>query len=78
MKGLVPFALKDVRFKIGGDISAGEREENVSHIPVFKPVYDAWRISFQRLWSVLFDPEKYKGATESKDLCRSVRQELDA
>ena len=59
MPGLVPFDLKAVRFKIGGEISAADREENVVHIPVFRPGHDARRISFLRLWGTLLDNNAY-------------------
>ena len=81
MTGLVPFPLKDVRLKIGGgDISSadGREEKEFLHIAVFRPGYDECRrISFQRLWCLLFDPTRYS-SKDSKDICQRVRCHLNA
>lgn len=78
MMGLVPFDVKPVRLKIGGEIAAGDRETNDVHIPVTKPGFAARRISFQRLWDVLYnstsltiDPRAVRGMRES------IRQALN-
>lgn len=75
MTGLVPFPLKDVRLKIGGEMSAADREENVAHIPVAKPDHDMRRISFQRIWDVLFD-RNVEYSQRIKNLRLSVQRQL--
>jgi hypothetical protein len=49
MDGLLPFPLKPVRLKIGGEISAAERGENAVHVPVALSGHTIRRISFQRI-----------------------------
>jgi len=74
--GLVPFPLKDIRMKFGGEISATDRQENVVHIPVAKPIHEVRRISFQRLWNVLYDPTNAKA--NAKSLYQRVKFHLNA
>jgi len=76
MTGLVPFPLKPIRLKFGGEISAADRDENVVHIPVAKPGHDVRRISFQRLWDVLFDPSTCT-VSDKKKLFNSIRKKLE-
>jgi hypothetical protein len=76
MEGLVPFALKAVRLKIGGEISAAERGENAVHVPVAQPGHDTRRICFQRLWDVLYDPTRcdHRTAVSMRNLVRTAMQ----
>jgi hypothetical protein len=77
MTGLVPFALKPVRLKIGGEIAAAGRELNDVHIPVTKPGSAVRRISFQRLWDVLYDPESVEiDAKAVSNMRNSIRVAL--
>eukprot|EP01031_Cornospumella_fuschlensis_P038076 gene38076-46262_t len=72
MAGLVPFDVKPVRLKIGGEIAAEDSEAYIVHIPVTKPGYATKRIGFQRMWDVLYeekvlsiDPKSVRGVRES-------------
>lgn len=73
MAGLVPFDVKPVRLKIGGEIAAEDRAANTVHIPVTKPGYATRRISFQRLWDVLYDEKALYGNLGS---VRGVRENI--
>jgi len=78
MMGLVPFDVKPVRLKIGGEITAGDRATNDVHIPVTKPGFEARRISFHRLWDVLNNSTSLTiDSTLVRDMREKIRCRLD-
>lgn len=59
MLGLVPFPLVDLCFKFGGEVPAVAHGEQVVHVPFVQPsADDVRRIGFQRLWSLLYNPDR--------------------
>lgn len=80
MEGLVPIPVKPVRWKFGGEIFAADREDNVDHVPVARPSgHEVRRISFQRLWNVLYDPtDAVRSHREQTALRTLVREKLNA
>jgi len=78
MMDLVPFDVKPVRLKIGGEIAAGDRATNDVHILVTKPGFAARRISFQRLWDVLNNSTSLTiDSTLVRDMRERIRCRLD-
>jgi hypothetical protein len=78
MTGLVPFVLMPVRLQIGGKIAAAEHGLNDVHISVTKTAFALRRISFQRLWSLLYDTTCTESGGETvRDMRERIRTSLD-
>lgn len=78
MMGLVPFDVKPIYLQIGGGNTAGDHETNDLHIPVINPILASRRISFQRLWNVLYDPCSLTiNPKLAKAMCKKIRKVLE-